>query len=64
MTVSGKIPHYRFVRFPTSYGGTWWLTADSKKHREFKGNQIRRLTLSPLPTVEVLSILWVDRGWR
>jgi hypothetical protein len=64
MTVSGKIPHYRFVCFPTTDGGSWSPTADSKKHRKFKGNRIRRLTRSPLPTVEVLFILSPHRGCR
>jgi len=59
-----KIPQYRFVGFPSTDHGTWWLTADPKKHRKFKGNQITRQGRSPVPTVELLFILWVDRGCR
>ena len=29
-----KIPQLHFVHFPGSYGGTWWLTADSKNWGE------------------------------
>jgi hypothetical protein len=59
-----KIPQYRFVGFPSTEGGTWWLTSDSEKHRKFKGNQITRQSRSPVPTVELLFILSPHRGCR
>ena len=58
-----KIPQCRFVYFPSTDVGTWWPTADSRKPRRFNGIATRGVQPSPVPTVVLLSILSLDRGF-
>jgi hypothetical protein len=57
-----KIPQYRFVHFPSTDVGTWWLTTDSTKPRRFNGIATKGVQPSPVPTVVLLSILSLDTG--
>jgi hypothetical protein len=57
-----KIPQYRFLHFPSTDGGTWWLTADFRKPSRFNGIATNGVQPSPVPTVALLSILSLDRG--
>jgi hypothetical protein len=59
-----KNPQYRFEHFPSTDGGTWWVTADSKKCRKLNGIPITRLRPSPVPTVVLLFILSLSGGAR
>jgi hypothetical protein len=61
MTVSGKIPQYRFVYFPSTDGGTWWRSVDSNKVRRFNESPAGSVRPSPVPTGELLSILCLYR---
>jgi hypothetical protein len=52
-----KIPQYRFVDFPSTGGGTWRLTAESREAQKINAMTTMRVKPSPVPTVALLFIL-------